>query len=499
MAYSSKEIKSILDNPAQFISRLKIKDKTGKLVNLYPNEEQVRVIESLEGDKDLIICKPRQIGSTTIIAAYLFWKAYISSEPITVALLSHKIESVRHILRIFKTFYESLPSFLRKPLREDSASKIVFHNGATILCASANSRGGLRSFTCSYLLLSEFAFAEDADELKATAVAAVNSGKMIIESTANYHGDPLHLEIEKAERGEANYDYLFFRWFDHGEYVSPVPKDFQLTEEEEELKEEYNLSAGQIAWRRSMVEKLGLDKFKREYPACLSDAYSQSEQSYFVEEDLRYVTSIRTDGRWQVLAPHDRNDSYSIGVDVGSGTGKDYSVAIVMSKTTAQPVAIFRCNQTTPVELAEELLSISAEYGNAKILVESNNVGIVVLQQLPGGLLWTDSAGKWWTTNLTNKRMMFEELREGIRTGYINNLDNITISELRSIKLDKHNNLVLTRANGSHCDSAVALALALQCLKIVRLPTRPYLPDFIKARKASRIIENATAQKARRY
>ena len=251
---------------------------------------------------------------------------------------------------------------------------------------------------------------------------------MIIESTANYHGDPLHLEIEKAERGEANYDYLFFRWFDHGEYVSPIPKDFQLTEEEEELKEEYNLSAGQIAWRRSMVEKLGLDKFKREYPACLSDAYSQSEQSYFVEEDLRYVTSIRTDGRWQVLAPHDRNDSYSIGVDVGSGTGKDYSVAIVMSKTTAQPVAIFRCNQTTPVELAEELLSISAEYGNAKILVESNNVGIVVLQQLPGGLLWTDSAGKWWTTNLTNKRMMFEELREGIRTGYINNLDNITIS-----------------------------------------------------------------------
>ena len=45
MAYSSKEIRSILDNPAQFISRLKIKDKTGKLVHLYPNEEQVRVIE----------------------------------------------------------------------------------------------------------------------------------------------------------------------------------------------------------------------------------------------------------------------------------------------------------------------------------------------------------------------------------------------------------------------------------------------------------------------
>ena len=499
MAYSTKEVTAVLDNPAQFISRLKIKDKTGKLVRLYPNEEQVRVIEALESDKDLIICKPRQIGSTTIIAAYLFWKAYTSTEPITIALLSHKIESVRHILRIFKTFYDSLPSFLRKPLREDSASKIVFGNGATILCASANSRGGLRSFTCSYLLLSEFAFAEDADELKATAVAAVNSGKMIIESTANYHGDPLHLEIEKAERGEANYDYLFFRWFDHAEYVSEVPKGFSLTEEEEELKEEYGLTDGQVVWRRGMVEKLGLDKFKREYPACLSDAYSQSEQSYFVEEDLKYVTSIRTDGRWSLLSPVDRNDSYAIGVDVGSGTGRDYSVAIVVSKTTNQPVAIFRCNQTTPVELAEELLNIASEFNNAKILIENNNVGIVVNQQLPGGMLWTDSAGKFWTTNLTNKRLMFEELRESIRTGYINQIDNITISELRSIKLDKHNNLVLTRANGAHCDSAVALALALQCLKIVRLPTKPYLPDWVKSRKADKIISSAIGLGTRRY
>jgi hypothetical protein len=166
---------------------------------------------------------------------------------------------------------------------------------------------------------------------------------------------------------------------------------------------------------------------------------------------------------------------------------------------TNQPVAIFRCNQTTPVELAEELLSISAEYNNAKILVENNNVGVVTNQQLPGSLLWTDSAGKYWTTNLTNKRMMFEELRESIRTGYLNQIDSVTLSEIRSIKLDKHNNLVLTRANGAHCDSAVALALALQCLKIVRLPTKPYLPDFIKARKAHRIIEGATAQKARRY
>lgn len=499
MAYSAIDVKNIIDNPVKFISRLKIKDKSGRIVLLHPNDEQVEVIEALERGKDLIVCKPRQIGSTTIVAAYLFWKAYTSSQPITVALLSHKIDSVRHILRIFKTFYENLPNFLRKPLKEDSASKIVFYNGATILCASASSKGGLRSFTCSYLLLSEFAFSENADELKATAVSAVNNGQMIIESTANYWGDPLHLEIDTAMRGEGDYNYLFFPWFKHSEYIIDVDDSFQPTEDEQWLMEEYEITISQIAWRRLMIEKLGADKFKREYPACLSDAYAQSGDAYLTEDDLQYVQTIDISDRWNPLEGATPSDSYAIGVDVGSGTGKDYSVAVVISKTSNQPVAIFRCNNTTPTELAEELFSISQEYNGAKILVENNNVGIVVNQQLQGSNLWKTSDDKFWTTTASNKRIMFEELKEAIRTGVIHRIDSITLSELRSIKLDKHYNISLTRANGAHADSAVALALAYQCLKNVRLPSKPFLPDWVKSRKAEKIINNNNGYAIRRY
>jgi len=499
MAYSAIDVKNIIDNPVKFISRLKIKDKSGRIVLLHPNDEQVEVIEALERGKDLIVCKPRQIGSTTIVAAYLFWKAYTSSQPITVALLSHKIDSVRHILRIFKTFYENLPNFLRKPLKEDSASKIVFYNGATILCASASSKGGLRSFTCSYLLLSEFAFSENADELKATAVSAVNNGQMIIESTANYWGDPLHLEIDTAMRGEGDYNYLFFPWFKHSEYIIDVDDSFQPTEDEQWLMEEYEITIPQIAWRRLMIEKLGADKFKREYPACLSDAYAQSGDAYLTEDDLQYVQTIDISDRWNPLEGATPSDSYAIGVDVGSGTGKDYSVAVVISKTSNQPVAIFRCNNTTPTELAEELFSISQEYNGAKILVENNNVGIVVNQQLQGSNLWKTSDDKFWTTTASNKRIMFEELKEAIRTGVIHRIDSITLSELRSIKLDKHYNISLTRANGAHADSAVALALAYQCLKNVRLPSKPFLPDWVKSRKAEKIINNNNGYAIRRY
>ena len=500
MSLSAGDVLSILHNPHKFISRLKIKNKEGTIQYLHPNVEQTEVIEALERGGDLIVAKPRQIGSTTIVAAYLFWKAYTSSEPITVALLSHKIDSVRHILRIFKTFYDHLPNFLRRPLKEDSAGKLVFHNGATILCASATSKGGLRSFTCSYLLLSEYAFSENAEELKATAVAALNGGQMIIESTANYWGDPLHLEIEVAQRGEANYNYLFFPWYMHSEYATPIREDFLLTEEETEILEEYNISLEQMYWRRVMIQKIGADKFKREYPACLGDAYAQSGDAYLTEDDLKYVEEISLDGdRWNPIQEWDQHDSYAIGVDVGTGTGRDYSVAIVVSKMTNQPVGIFRCNMTTPTELAEELFSLSQEYGNAKVLVEANNVGIVVLQHLEGVNLWKSGEDKNWTTTQVNKRMMFEELKEGIRSGSINTLDNITVAELRSIKIDHKYNISLTRANGAHADSAVALALAYQCLRIVRLPTKPYLPEWVKAKKAERIINANNGSALRRY
>tara|TARA_R110000868_G_scaffold370739_2_gene634224 strand:+ start:592 stop:2088 length:1497 start_codon:yes stop_codon:yes gene_type:complete len=497
---SNPDVQKVLDSPVKFIKRLKIKNKAGKIIPLHPNDEQTAIIETLELGKDLIVCKPRQIGSTTIVAAYLFWKVYTSDQPITVALLSHKIDSVRHILKIFKIFYENLPGFLKKPLKEDSASKIVFHNGASIICASASSKGGLRSFTCSYLLLSEFAFSENAEELKATAVSAVNNGQMIIESTANYFGDPLHLEIETAQRGEANYNYLFFPWYEHSEYVSQPPDDFELSEEETGIKEEYNLTDAQVHWRRIMIHKLGADKFRREYPACLADAYAQAGDAYLTEDDLKYIEEIKlSNERWVAITPVDNTDSYAIGVDVGTGTGADFSVAVVISKMTGQVAGIFRCNNTTPTDLAQEVFSIAQEYNGAKILVENNHVGSVVNQCLQGSNLWKTSDDKFWTTNQNNKRVMFEELKEAIRSGTINMLDTVTLSELRSIKLDKHYNISLTRANGAHADSAVALALAFQALKNVRLPTKTFLPQWIKDRSAGKIVDRQNGSATRRY
>jgi hypothetical protein len=191
-----REIAHILSDPIAFISRLQIVDKTGKSVRLKPNDEQIKIIEALLEDDDLLILKGRQIGSSTIVSAFLFWKCYTSPEPITIAILSHKLASSKHLLNIHKTFYNGLPNFLKRPLSVLNTTEMRFEDsGAGIIAVSAEGKGGLRSFTCSYLQISEYAFAPNPEELKATALSALNNGQLIIESTANFFNDALHQEV----------------------------------------------------------------------------------------------------------------------------------------------------------------------------------------------------------------------------------------------------------------------------------------------------------------
>ena len=156
MKKEHKKLLRLIADPVQFISRLKIVDKRGKLIRLIPNEEQIKIITALENGGDTLILKGRQIGSSTIVSAYLFWKAYTSTEPVSIAILSHKLASSKHLLEIHKTFYNNLPAFLQRPLSVENTTEIKFaDSGASIIAVSAEGKGGLRSFTCSYLHISE--------------------------------------------------------------------------------------------------------------------------------------------------------------------------------------------------------------------------------------------------------------------------------------------------------------------------------------------------------
>ena len=68
------QIARVFSNPFEFIQRLKIVDKSGRVVPLVLNAEQIEIINALEEGRDTLVLKPRQIGSSTVVCAYMFWK-----------------------------------------------------------------------------------------------------------------------------------------------------------------------------------------------------------------------------------------------------------------------------------------------------------------------------------------------------------------------------------------------------------------------------------------
>jgi hypothetical protein len=472
-----------------FLSKLTIINKEGKKQFLTLTKEQQTIIEALQQNDDTIILKPRQIGSSTVIIAFLFALAYQSKEPITFAILSYKLSSSKHLLNIAKNFYFSLPEPLRRPLDVDNSTELSFEGGGRLLAVASSQRGGLRSFTASKIMLSEFAFSENAEELKATALAALNDGQLIIESTANHFNDCLHQEIIKTQTGSANYNYIFFRWADHEEYNLTPEEGFTPTAEEEEIAIKHELTLDQLAWRREKISKLGYEKFIREYPLDIDEAYRLGGTTYFTYDDLQHINVIDANPvGWVTFQEPIQNHTYAIGVDVGGGVNRDYSVITVVSKNTGQPVCLYRDNTTSPIAIADHITTIARRYNNALVLVESNNFGLATINEVTHnyGRVWKGDSNKDFLTTSKSKPLLFENLKKSIQGGTITMLDNVTMIELRSITTDEKGLIKFSDMLDSHSDSAMSLALAYWCLQDVKIKEQAYLPSWVLNERATK-------------
>lgn len=501
------EVAAIFNDPHEFLSRLTIRNKDSVEVPFTLNDEQKRMVETFETTKEnIVILKGRQIGSSTLVSAYLFWKWYTSKTPVVICVLSHGADSVARLQEMWKRFYAALPASIQRPVFpfNDTVMRLP-DTGAEALFYSSEKKGGLRGFSANYIHLSEYAFADDGKELKATALAAVNKGRLITESTANNFGDPHYDDVAMALRGEGNLRLLFFPWSDHAEYKMELPPGgITLTADELHLQKKYQLTDEQLYWRRINVQAYGIYKFKREFPLTIDEAYGGKSDAYFTEEDLSLVTTYT---RTLTHATHylrkpEKGNAYAIGVDVGTGTGGDYSVVTVMDKRTYTPVAIWASNTQGFAGVANVIEHLSKEYFGARVLIESNGIAAGLLNELRNrhfSSLWAHhETGKDWNTNAQTKWVLFEELKDALRQGSILTVDNITMLELRAFYVNRAGNIDFPKNLHTHGDHVVSMALAFQCLKTVRLPTTEYLPEWTRKKVATDLANQLSFQPLRK-
>lgn len=490
---------------------IKIADKQGTIVPFILTDEQRELVESLQ--RENLILKSRQLGISSVVVA-LSIRACIVKDNTTCLLVSHSQDSTSTVFDKLKQQFNSLPEWLKPDLVTNNRQELKFVNGSKITCVTAGTKEIGRGDTFNGIVhCSEFAFWKNPEkQLKALSQALSDSGKILLESTAD--GFNMFSSIYYGAKNHQNaYKAYFFNWINGGKlfeglYKLSVDKYTaihgrplsinDLDADETELYTKYNATLPQLMWRREKISTDGLDAFHVEYPSSDDEAFLVTGSQIFdskrvnscikalIEDKLTFIPKDNIVDLPTILQHHypkslkiwsipKIGERYYIGCDVSEGLGQDYSTAIVLDKDGKQ-VAEFRNNKLKPYQMADIYNSLGRYFNNAKLTVEKASGGYAVIERLKGTMKYTnmtkyvtyDERNKavWKTgfdTNAKTKTLVINDLREWFEKGLILIRSQELLEEMKVFIANENGSM--GAISGSHDDLIMSMALAIVSLK----------------------------------
>jgi len=475
--------------------KLYIRTKAGEIKAFIPNFAQKIVLSLIEtrirqGKPVRIrLLKARQLGFSTLFEAIIY--AFTSRrEGFHSLVIANDEDLSKKLFDMNKLFHERLTEDFKPLLKKSNEIALEFDGlkSKVTIDTSRNKDAG-RGSTYQIVHKAEtarFHFAKEVNLGIANAVADLPGTMVFDETTANgmnFHYD----DIQKSIRCEDGYDFIFIPWFFDPEYKMPA-YDFVRTAEEIELcrmiasqPEAYrgDLTNEQLQWRRfTIAHKCGGDVnlFMQEYPSNPEEAFIFSGRPRFDINILRTLKinsqqPIRTNGLLNIYRETDPLAKYIIGVDTSEGlvSGDNSSVTILDCRTYAE--AANYSGKIEPDVLASYLKTWGLMFGEALIVVESNNHGLVTIKYLKDIYKklysrktydkisdeWTEKIG--FQTSARTKPLLISNLDKALRSGLTVNSDQ-TIEELMSYVIEDDGST--NAAEGKKDDSVMSLALAVQ-------------------------------------
>ena len=345
---------------------------------LYPYQREM--IQSFDENRFSIIATARQAGKSTVTCAFILWYTIFHPEK-TVALLANKGETAREILQRIQLSYQYLPRWLQQGIKEFRAGAMVFENNSRVI-AAATSSDAIRGYSINLLFIDEAAFIENWDEFFTSVYPTISSGKeskIILVSTPNglNHFYAIWQNAHKKNEPEHNgYNPIRVLWSD-------VPGRDEK-------------------WRQDTLAAMNFDteKFEQEYCVEFLGSSGTLIAGWKLKELVSKKPLTTKDGLTQYFAP-EQNHIYSIVADVSRGKGLDYSAFHVIDVTSMpyRQVCVFRNNTITPIDYSSVIHTIAKLYNNAFILVEINDIGEQVSQNISHEyeyehVLCTENAGR---------------------------------------------------------------------------------------------------------
>jgi hypothetical protein len=361
---------------------LKIRTKTGDIAPFRLNKAQQYIDQKLNeqlratGKVRALILKGRQQGCSTLIAGRYYHKV-IQRFGTKVFILTHREDATNNLYKLVQRYHDNLPSFLKPSTGVANAKELVFDkldSGYGIGTAGGGTVG--RSDTIQLLHGSEVAFWQNTDEISSGIMQTVADSKdteIILESTANGVGNMFHKMTKAAMNKLSEYQLIFVPWHWQEEYKLELTKDFQLTEEETELKRMYKLDDKQIAWRRNKITNLagGEWQFKQEYPFTPNEAFQASHEDSLIHP--QFVTKARHTSNIH------KDDQLIIGVDPAY-KGKDKTAIIWRSGRVQHRHELHDGLDT--MQVAGRIIQIINHWHPDKMFIDLGGIGAGIYDRL---------------------------------------------------------------------------------------------------------------------
>ena len=440
-----------------------------------------------------IVLKARQQGISTYCAARVFWKTFFTPYTRSV-VMAHDSATSDALFNMSRNIIDNMEE--PPTLNKSNAKEILFeHNKSGYRLYTAGAKEAGRGTTPTIAHLSEVGFWQFDEQILAglfQGISQEDGTEVILESTANGASGEFYRLYQGAMRGENEYIPIFLPWFITPEYRRTAPEDMELTEEEWELLEKYELDNDQLYWRRLKIGESGERKFKQEYPASPEEAFLVTGNSVFDQEKINSIAVQAPDyirefdetsnyfedareGHLEMWIPPSFDDRFIIGADVALGVGQDYSTAVVLNKDR-QVCALFRDNFTDPSNFGDILFYLGRYFNNALLAVESNSLGIATLNRLKqmnyinlyyqtkaASLLDEEGGKPGFRTTVSTKPMIIGNLKRAIEEDDLGIYSDTIVGELRTYVAAENGST--NALAGNYDDTVMALAIAFEAYR----------------------------------
>jgi len=331
---------------------------------------QKKILRGLRDNRFVVLLSSRQSGKTTLFTIYALWIACFQEDQ-RILVVANKEATAINIFKRIRTAYEMLPNYLKPGVIEYGKTSMTLANGSSIGISTTSSDAG-RGDSVNVVLLDELAFIDNhlVEEFWASVYPIISSSKkskIFVASTPNGIGNLFHDLYEGAVSNTNGWHAERVDWWE-------VPGRDEK-------------------WKENTIKSIGSrEKFAQEFEnQFLQSGESAIDEAFFdqLKAECTEPAFIFDDGNYLMWKEPDKERLYAVGVDISEGVGEAASVIQVLDITdlrNIEQVATYHNRNISPFNFTTKLHEILQHWGSPPALVERNNCGAQVVDQLKNSL-----------------------------------------------------------------------------------------------------------------